>query len=282
MKDKEKLLSFDSKLRFIFSHSALKEGWDNPNVFQICTLNETISTDKKRQEIGRGLRLAVNQNGERTEGFEINTLTIMANESYEDFAKSLQSEYEKDAGIKFGFIQKHSFSNIKEEVKGEEKFIGEAKSQKIYAYLEEKEYIDVEGKVTNRLKVELKENLFTVPDDLKPFEGEIKIILERMVTKLNIKNADDKKIVRPNKEIILSDEFKSLWENIKYKTNYSVNIDSDKLIELCVKDIGDNLRIDRAKVYYTKANANLSEAGISVKKVGSNTEIIDTVYKSYL
>lgn len=279
MKDKEKLLNFDSKLGFIFSHSALKEGWDNPNIFQICTLNETQSVMKKRQEIGRGLRLAVNQNGERTEGFEINTLTVMANESYEDFAKALQGEYEKDAGIKFGFIKKHSFSNIKEEKNGEEKFIGEAKSQKIYDYLEEKEYIDKDGGVTQRLKVELKENLFQVSEELKPLEGEIKVVLEKMVTKLNIKNAKDKKIVKPNKEIILSPEFKDLWENIKYKTNYSVNVDSDKLIELCVKDIKNNLRIDRAKIYYTKANANLSQAGVSVREVDTNTEVIDTVYE---
>ena len=87
MKDKERLLSFDTKLRFIFSHSALREGWDNPNVFQICTLNETKSEVKKRQEIGRGLRLCVNQDGERLQGFSINTLTVMANESYEEFAK---------------------------------------------------------------------------------------------------------------------------------------------------------------------------------------------------
>ena len=90
MKDKEKLLDFNSKLRFIFSHSALKEGWDNPNVFQICTLNDTKSIIKKRQEIGRGLRLAINQEGKRVKGFDINTLTVMANESYEDFVEGLQ------------------------------------------------------------------------------------------------------------------------------------------------------------------------------------------------
>ncbi|UOG93749.1 MAG: DEAD/DEAH box helicase family protein [Candidatus Thiothrix sulfatifontis] len=106
MKEKEKLLSFDSKLRFIFSHSALREGWDNPNVFQICTLNETASTLKKRQEIGRGLRLAVNQQGERIQGFTVNTLTVMANESYEAFALQLQREYEQDAGIRFD-VKKH-------------------------------------------------------------------------------------------------------------------------------------------------------------------------------
>lgn len=110
MRDKETLLSFDSKLQFIFSHSALREGWDNPNVFQICTLNETKSEVKKRQEIGRGLRLCVNQNGERQHGFAINTLTVMANESYEKFAATLQKEYEQDEGIRFGILESHSFA----------------------------------------------------------------------------------------------------------------------------------------------------------------------------
>ena len=108
MRDKETLLSFASPLRFIFSHSALKEGWDNPNVFQICTLNETRSAIKKRQEIGRGLRLAVNQNGERVRDEMVNVLTVIPNESYESFAKNLQQEYEDECGIKF------AASNIKD------------------------------------------------------------------------------------------------------------------------------------------------------------------------
>ena len=108
MRDKETLLSFASPLRFIFSHSALKEGWDNPNVFQICTLNETRSAIKKRQEIGRGLRLAVNQNGERVRDENVNVLTVIPNESYESFAKNLQQEYEDECGIKF------AASNIKD------------------------------------------------------------------------------------------------------------------------------------------------------------------------
>ena len=101
MKDKEKLLGLDNSLRFIFSHSALREGWDNPNVFQICTLNETKSTLKKRQEIGRGLRLAVDQSGKRMYDQNINRLTVIANESYENFAKSLQKEMEEDCGVAF-------------------------------------------------------------------------------------------------------------------------------------------------------------------------------------
>jgi len=101
MKDKEKLLGIDNSLRFIFSHSALREGWDNPNVFQICTLNETKSDIKKRQEIGRGLRLAVDQSGKRTYDPNINRLTVIANESYDDFAKALQKEIEEDCGVQF-------------------------------------------------------------------------------------------------------------------------------------------------------------------------------------
>ncbi|MFZ4455469.1 MAG: DEAD/DEAH box helicase family protein [Bacteroidales bacterium] len=101
MKDKEILLSLDNSLRFIFSHSALREGWDNPNVFQICTLNETKSDIKKRQEIGRGLRLAVDQTGKRTYDQNINRLTVIANEAYDDFAKALQNEIEEDCGVAF-------------------------------------------------------------------------------------------------------------------------------------------------------------------------------------
>ena len=101
MKDKEKLLDIEKPLRFIFSHSALREGWDNPNVFQICTLNETRSDLKKRQEIGRGLRLSVEQNGNRIYDRNINRLTVIANEAYDDFAKSLQREIEEDCGVEF-------------------------------------------------------------------------------------------------------------------------------------------------------------------------------------
>ena len=112
MKDKEKLLGFETKLKFIFSHSALKEGWDNPNVFQICALREIGTERERRQTIGRGLRLCVNQHGDRLRGFEINTLTVVATESYEEFAENLQKEIEKDTGIKFGIVEKHQFAAI--------------------------------------------------------------------------------------------------------------------------------------------------------------------------
>ena len=124
MKEKERLLSLDEPLRFIFSHSALREGWDNPNVFQICTLNETRSAVKKRQEIGRGLRLPVDQNGLRVFDESINKLFVVANESYEDFARALQIEYEEDCGVTFGKVPITALAKLTRVVDGEERPIG--------------------------------------------------------------------------------------------------------------------------------------------------------------
>ena len=99
-------------MKFIFSHSALSEGWDNPNVFQICALREMGTERERRQTIGRGLRLCVNQKGERLRGFDINTLTVIATEGYEQFAENLQKEIEADTGIRFGIVEKHQFAAI--------------------------------------------------------------------------------------------------------------------------------------------------------------------------
>ena len=138
MKRKEDLLSLDEPLRFIFSHSALREGWDNPNVFQICTLNETRSAIKKRQEIGRGLRLPVNQDGERVFDENINKLLVVANDSYEEFAKALQTEYEQDCGVTFGKVPKIAFSTLMQIVNGEGVPLGRDASAKIFDGLVQK------------------------------------------------------------------------------------------------------------------------------------------------
>lgn len=145
MKEKERLLSLDEPLRFIFSHSALREGWDNPNVFQICTLKDSGGTYvSRRQEIGRGLRLAVNQDGERVSDYNVNTLTVMANESYEDFVANLQMEMEEQTGITFGKIEKHIFAKLayKDEQTEEPVVLGYDLSKKLYESLKSYNYID--------------------------------------------------------------------------------------------------------------------------------------------
>jgi type III restriction enzyme len=151
MREKEKLLSFDTQLKFIFSHSALKEGWDNPNVFQICALRNIQTERERRQTIGRGLRLCVNQNGDRLRGFEVNTLTVVATESYEQFADKLQREIEEDTGIRFGIVEEHQFASIPiTEDEGKTVPLGFEESKKLWEHLKANSHINAQGKARTR------------------------------------------------------------------------------------------------------------------------------------
>ncbi|KOA78101.1 type III restriction-modification system endonuclease [Clostridium botulinum] len=268
MKDKEKLLSFDTKLRFIFSHSALREGWDNPNVFQICTLNETKSEIKKRQEIGRGLRLAVNQQGERVYGHDINTLTVMVNESYEDFVENLQKEIEDDQGIKFGFVDKYIFSNISYETEeGSIINVGATNSEKLWNFLKEEDYIDNRGNIKEKLRMELKNNTLILPEEFKKFEPMVKQKLTRFSGDLNnIKDGSKKRKIYLNKEVFLGKDFTELWDKIKYKTTYSVDFDSTKLVDECIKAINTDINVGRVKIEVVKAEAKIAEEGVTAKE----------------
>lgn len=277
MKDKEKLLSFDTKLRFIFSHSALKEGWDNPNVFQICTLNETKSESKKRQEIGRGLRLAVNQKGQRVYGFNVNTLTVMANESYEKFAENLQKEYEEDGTLKFGAVEKHTFANIVIKKSGKDRYLEQKGSEEIWNHLKNESYIDDKGKVTDELKLALKEETFELPQEFKDIKPQVIKVLKKLAGSLNIKNANEKVKVTLNKQRFLSPEFKELWDKVKYKTTFSVDFDTEELIKNCVKEIKETVSISKVKQMYTKANLDYTVSGIVAEETDKYAEDIESV-----
>ena len=265
MRDKERLLSFESKLRFIFSHSALREGWDNPNVFQICTLNETRSTVRKRQEIGRGLRLCVNQDGERLHGFDVNTLTVMANESYEDFARQLQNEIEEETGVRFGVIESHTFANLPvTQADGATGYLGQEASRQIYTFYKAQGYIDERDKVTDRLKEDLKHNRCQVPEQYEPIAEQIIALTKKVSGNLNIKNNDNKRQISVNKQVYLSDEFKALWERIKYKTTYAVEFDSEELIDKCCKAIQLELSVESSKLIYTKGTVDIAAGGVGI------------------
>jgi len=249
MRDKEVLLSFDSKLRFIFSHSALKEGWDNPNVFQICTLKEAGNSEtRRRQEIGRGLRLCVNQSGDRVYGHEVNTLTVMATESYVDFVDNFQKEIESETGIKFGILSQHSFGDIVIEIIDEEiTYLGQDKSKDLYNHLIEKGYVDVKGKVQDLLRTDLKDNKIDIPLEFTKNQqvyNQILNTLKETAGKLQIKDSSKKAVVKTNKRVLDSPEFKELWERVKYKTTFSVNFDSDKLIKECIISLNDRLTVN--------------------------------------
>ncbi|MCB5265092.1 MAG: DEAD/DEAH box helicase family protein [Candidatus Cloacimonetes bacterium] len=264
MKDKEKLLSFETKLKFIFSHSALREGWDNPNVFQICVLREMGSELQRRQTIGRGLRLCVNQAGERIRGFNINTLTVIANEGYESFAENLQKEIEQDTGIRFGIVEKHQFATVHIlDDSGKISPLGVEKSESIWSYLLANNYIDHKGKVQDKLRTALKDGSFVISDEFIDQLPQVKEILRKLAGKLDVKNADERNLIKVRKEVLYSPEFKELWDKIKHKTTYRVHFDNDKLISDCIEAIKNMPPITRSKLVWDKAGIEIGKGGVS-------------------
>jgi type III restriction enzyme len=169
MKEKEKLLTFSTPLKFIFSHSALKEGWDNPNVFQICALREMGSERERRQTLGRGLRLCVNQDGQRVYGHDVNRLTVIATESYQEFADQLQKEIEADTGIRFGIVEQHQFATIAITTPdGKVAPLGVDQSKALWDHLRAAAHIDAKGKVQDSLKIALKDGKLALPTPSSP------------------------------------------------------------------------------------------------------------------
>ncbi|WP_033169552.1 type III restriction-modification system endonuclease [Selenomonas sp. ND2010] len=276
MKDKERLLSFDCKIRFIFSHSALREGWDNPNVFQICTLNETKSTIKKRQEIGRGLRLCVNQTGERQYDANLNILTVMANESYDEFASSLQKEYEDD-GIRFRVLETANFANILVPVSAEEAatdaageetaYLGTEKAEMVMESLKEYGYVDDEGNIQESLKADIQQNKFVVAEELAPYKAQIQEICMQACRTVPIHKKRERREAVLNKEVFLSPEFKELWDSIKWKTTYRVDFSTEELLRRCRKQMALEMKIPSPKIIQTKADLTIGTGGVETKVV---------------
>lgn len=246
IKRKDLLLSFDDHVRFIFSHSALREGWDNPNVFQICTLKHSDSTTTKRQEVGRGMRLAVDQNGVRQDKAELgesgvhslNILTVIANESYADFTKSLQDEmkenlYERPKAATVAFF---TGKTIKHQVTGEEIKVDDKTANKIHNYLIRAGYIDDDDKVTSDFKTAVKTGAFTsITPELEGFFPSIvkyvqsiydDTILTSMISNGNTTNVPKLEL---NKNFEKA-EFQELWKKINHKYAYKVSVDTESLI----------------------------------------------------
>ena len=267
MKNKEQLLSLDEPLRFIFSHSALREGWDNPNVFQICTLNETKSEMKKRQEIGRGLRLPVNQQGERIFDETINRLTVIANESYEDFARKLQTEIEEDFNVHFGAVSKNAFAKIIQVINDQETTLGDEKSQKIWEELKQQGHIDEDGQIQPKFNPTDKYFEVKLSPEFQDAKHQVIDIVQGYLFSEHVVNRNNRKTLKINKMIYLDDEFRKLWDKIKPKTTYSVEYDTDVLIEKASKAIREMDRIEKVKIVYKKAEMDIQEKGIETKEL---------------
>lgn len=272
MRDKEKLLSFDSSLKFIFSHSALKEGWDNPNVFQICNFSTRETERWRRQTVGRGLRLCVNQNGERLRGFDVNTLTVIATESYEQFAENLQKDIERDTGIQFGIVQDHEFAAIAvTQDSGEVAPLGFDASKTLWAHFKAQGYISDKGKVQDALKTALKDGKLALPVEFEAQRAQIAAVLKKLSGKLEVKNADDRKQILVRKSVLVSPEFRALWDRIKHKTTYRVQFDNEKLIQSCTGALHDAPPITKTRLQWRKAGMAIGKAGVeATEKAGAD------------
>lgn len=282
MREKEKLLSFDTPLKFIFSHSALREGWDNPNVFQICALREMSSQQQRRQTIGRGLRLCVNQHGVRQRGFEINTLTVIATESYQQFAEALQKEIEAETGIRFGVVEVHQFANVSVPgADGATSPLGIESSKALWEHLKDAGNIDQSGKVKDSLKTALLDGTLALPAAFEAQRGQITEVLRKVCGRLEIKNADERRQIALRKDaggkaIYLREDFKALWDRVKHKTTYRVQFDNAKLVSDCIDALERAEPVKRTRLQWQKANVSLARSGVeATEKSGASTVVLD-------
>jgi type III restriction enzyme len=272
MRDKERLLSFEEPLQFIFSHSALREGWDNPNVFQICALRDIQTDLARRQTIGRGLRLCVNQDGERQRGFEINTLTVIAQESYEEFAENLQREIEEETGIRFGVVEEHQFALVNDE-SGQNGRMGVEKSKELQRYLVTKGYLDQEGKVTDFLKEALHNDALTLPDEFEPMREAVTETLRKATGRIEIKNAEERRAAQPREAVLNSEDFKALWERIKFQTTYRVHFDNDDLLKQCADALREAPLIPRPRMRWDTADVPIGQGGVQPRLLVSGAPV---------
>jgi type III restriction enzyme len=267
MRDKERLLDQSEPLRFIFSHSALREGWDNPNVFQICTLNESQSADKKRQEIGRGLRLPVNAEGERVHDETVNRLTVIANESYEDFARSLQSEFEEDFGIQFGKVYKIAFAKlIRETGDGTDTPLGQDVSVRVWKNLVANGYLNANGDIQEKFDPKNPHFIMTIADEFSDLKPQIIDEINRKLFKNRIANARDRRELKFRKEVQLSEDFSLLWHKIKQRTRYRVTFQTADLIDRAVKRIKHMDPIKAPRIATTVVEVDITHAGVSADR----------------
>ena len=257
MKDKERLLSLSEPVRFIFSHSALKEGWDNPNVFQICTLKNSDNETKKRQEVGRGMRLCVNQKGERQDAdvlgdhvFDTNILTVIASESYEDFAKKLQTEMAEACADRPTVITAHLFEGRSYTMAdGTNGKFDTHQAVAVYNALVRQDYVNDEGTLTARYFDDKRNGSldFGKSNDMK---DSIIAILDTVFTRSIVKPEDGRKpkLAKFQKDNFAKKEFQELWKRINRRTYYQVNFDTSDLVKKSVKAVDDLLKVTEIRI----------------------------------
>lgn len=277
MKDKERLLDRKEPVRFIFSHSALKEGWDNPNVFQICTLKESSAIVRKRQEIGRGLRLAVNQNGDRMDAsllgedvHNINILTVIANESYNNFAKALQEELAEVVTDRPKEVNVELFEGkVLISTNGETQTIDRKLAQKLFNNFVRQEYVDDNGCLTEKYYEAKKAGTLKFPDEIKDCNDSVIKIMDTIYDIKGMLPEDARKNnvdIKINAGALDKKEFLALWNKINIKSIYAVDFDGQELIDKAIQTLNSKLEVSKIYVKITEG---------SMKSIDSKQALIE-------
>lgn len=260
MRDKERLLSFAEPTRFIFSHSALKEGWDNPNVFQICTLKQSDSEVKKRQEVGRGMRLCVNEKGERQDSdllgdavYETNVLTVIASESYKDFSEALQKELAESITSRPTLVTESLFEGVKIRLAdGKLHQITQDESWAVFYKLLVLGYIDQSKKLTSKYFEHKQAGTLELDGSVLPPEEIVKI-LDKVFDPSSLcpDNARGKETARFQEDRFDKREFQALWQQINRKTYYEVDFETEDLITKAVVGLNESLHVTAIHIALT-------------------------------
>ena len=256
LKDKERLLSFQEPTRFIFSHSALREGWDNPNVFVICTLKHSDNTISRRQEVGRGLRIAVNQLGERQDDpatvHQTNVLTVVASESYKDFVTGLQKDISQSLSDRPRVADEAYFTGKIMDIDGDTVEVTPQMAKQIYKYLLKNDYTDDNDHVAQAYHDAVKEGMVApLLEVLQPYKKQIFQLIESLYSDAKLPQPENERGAKTNplNDNFNRKEFKELWNRINRKAAYSVHFDSAELVEKCIKALNEKLQV--APLQYT-------------------------------
>lgn len=288
MKNKERLLSFEEPTRFIFSHSALREGWDNPNVFQICTLKHSDSQTAKRQEVGRGLRLCVNQHGNRMDAescgdsvHDINMLTVIASESYKGFVADLQSDIKTVLYDRPTTASSEYFNGKYVKVDGTPTLIDKNAADTIEFYLISNGYVDMKRKVTDKYRTDVKMGTVApLPEEIQPMAEGIHTLIQSIYDESVLKDMftdghETKVKDNPLNDNFAKAEFQALWKQINHKYAYTVEFDSDELIRKSIDHINEKLFVSELQYTTTigrqKAEMNEHEVGRGASFTGEKT-----------
>lgn len=275
MRDKQRLLDGDEPVRFIFSHSALREGWDNPNVFQICTLREIGAETERRQTLGRGMRLPVAKTAkgyERVADRGIATLTVIANESYQVFAQSLQNEY-KSAGIEIGQVRPNEFAKLpKRDANGAlmDEICGYQWSLEVFKHLESQGFIK-EGKATSRFLPDTEGFSLNLSEPFLAYEADIIALVRDTSIEKYVKPKSKRRARKFNKALYATPEFEEFWNKISQKTMYRVQVEREKLIANSVAAIKQAERILPLRIQVTSAGVRVLRGGAQGQQLGMRT-----------